>query len=264
MKIRRFPRQRDWLAKRSETRHCSTVNLILFDPGETHTPLPRTDPRASHVLEVLRRKEGETFDVGLMDGPRGKGTVVAIQADSIQLEFTWGLPPPELDPIQLIIGLPRPQTARKILQEVTALGVSAVHFVTTERGEASYAQSTLWKSGEWRRHVIAGAEQAFCTRLPRITFGRSLPAVLAEVESGCQRVALDNYEASQAFSALSFPIGSAAALALGSERGWTVKERDLLRKQAFLFAHLGQRVLRTETAAVAALVLLRAKLGLLN
>jgi 16S rRNA (uracil1498-N3)-methyltransferase len=242
----------------------STVNLILFDPGETHTPLPRPDPRAVHVLEVLRRKEGDSFDVGLIDGPRGKGTVVAIQSDAILLEFTWGLPPPELDPIQLIIGLPRPQTARKILQEVTALGISSVHFVTTERGEASYAQSTLWKSGEWRRHVIAGAEQAFCTRLPQITFGRSLDAVLAEVETNAQRIALDNYEASHAFSALSFAAGSAAALALGSERGWTAKERELLRKHAFVFAHLGSRVLRTETAVVASLVLLRAKLGFLS
>jgi RsmE family RNA methyltransferase len=95
----------------------------------------------------------------------------------------------------LLIGLPRPQTARKILQEATALGVSALHFVTTERGEPSYADSTLWSSGEWRRHLLTGAAQAFCTRIPEVSFGRKLSDVIAGLPPLATRVALDNYEA---------------------------------------------------------------------
>ena len=43
------------------------LNLILFSSPETNAPIPRSDPRAVHLLEVLRRREGDTFDAGLID-----------------------------------------------------------------------------------------------------------------------------------------------------------------------------------------------------
>ena len=55
---------------------------------------------------------------------------------------------------------------------------------------------------------------------------------------------------------------TSATLALGAERGWSAAERELLLQQGFLFVHLGERVLRTETACIAAITLLKAKLGL--
>jgi RsmE family RNA methyltransferase len=214
-----------------------------------------------HLLEVLRRRVGDTFDAGLVNGPRGKGTLAAIGADVLTLTFAWGAEPPPLDPITLLIGLPRPQTARKILQEACALGVAALHFVTTEKGEPSYAQSTLWSSGEWRRHLVAGAEQAFDTRLPELAHGRTLGETVAALPAAGTRTTFDNYESPQSFSALT--VGAPVTLAFGPERGWSGAERDLLRANRFAFAHLGSRVLRTETAVVAALALTRAKLGLL-
>ena len=74
------------------------------------------------------------------------------------------------------------------------------------------------------------------------------------------RVALDNYEASRALSEIA-PGASPAVLALGPERGWSAGERDFLRANRFDFAHLGSRVLRMETACVAAVTLMKAKLG---
>lgn len=242
------------------------MNLILFQPDETAKPLLRSDPRAFHVINVLRRGIGDTFDVGLIDGPRGKATLVEIGRDTLTFSFTWGLPPPPLDPITLIVGLPRPQTARKVLQDATALGVSAVHFVRTERSDPSYAQSTLWSSGEWRRHLVAGAEQAFCTRLPVVSWNRTLADALSLLPNEAGRVALDNYEGT--IPLLQFSVSSynpsdppEVALAIGGERGWSPDERHALRQQGFAMAHLGPRVLRTETAIVASLAILKAKLG---
>jgi RsmE family RNA methyltransferase len=234
------------------------MNLILFEPAEAERPLPRSDPRAAHLLEVLRRKAGDTFDAGLVNGPKGKGTLVASDDSRLTLRFSWGAPPPPLDPITLILGLPRPQTARKVLAEATALGVRALHFVRTEKGEPSYGQSTLWSSGEWRRHLIAGAEQAFDTRLPEITFDLSLAAALDAVGPAGSRVALDNYESPQPLPQL--PMRAPVVGAHGPARGGAAAERELLRAQHFAFAHLGSRVLRTETAVVAAVTL--AKVGL--
>jgi 16S rRNA (uracil1498-N3)-methyltransferase len=238
------------------------VNLVLFEPQEINTPLSRTDRRAKHLLEVLRRQVGDTFDAGVMNGARGKATITAITPEALTLSFAPTVASSSPSPITLLVGLPRPQTARDILRDATTLGVGAIHFIRTEKAEASYAQSTLWSSGEWRRYAIAGAEQAFDTRMPEITVGRTLAEVLSSLGAST-RIALDNYESSQPLSAHAFATNSPVTLAVGAERGWSPSERDALRAQGFLLAHLGARVLRTETAVVATLSIVRAKLGLM-
>ena len=97
--------------------------------------------------------------------------------------------------------------------------------------------------------------------MPEVTHGLALGDVLRASTDEANKVALDNYESSHPLHQLSFA-GSAIVLAVGSERGWSAGERDLLRQHHFQFAHLGARVLRTETAVIAALTLIRAKLGL--
>jgi len=238
------------------------VNIILFRPSEVELPLSRSDPRAQHLLAVLRRQPGDTFDAGVINGPRGKGTLVSVGAERLLITFAWGEAPPPPPPLTLLIGLPRPQTARDILREAASLGVAAMHFVLTEKGEASYADSSLWQSDAWEKCVINGVAQAFCTRLPEITHSRSLADVLAAPPAGDIRLALDNYESPAPLSQVVVPAGRSVLMAFGAERGWSPAERTLLRASGFSFVHLGERVLRTETACLAAITLIRAKLGL--
>ncbi|HEX5369556.1 MAG TPA: RsmE family RNA methyltransferase [Dehalococcoidia bacterium] len=236
------------------------MNIILFDASETSQLLPMADPRARHILEVLRREPGDSFDAGLIDGPRCRATLVSIDEAGLRMSFVPGEMPAPLMPITLIVGLPRPQTARKLLEEATTLGVEALHFVACERGESSYRQSRLWATDEWRRHVIAGAEQAFSTLLPEVSFDLSLGGAVRALGPGYCKIALDNYEAASALG--SMRVEPPVVLALGPERGWSAAERSLLRSHGFEMAHLGERVLRVETACVAALSLVRAQLGL--
>lgn len=212
-------------------------------------------------MQVLRRSVGDTFDAGLIDGPRGKGTLVEIGEAALHLSFWWEKEPEPLAPIRLIVGLPRPQTARDLLREGASLGVIRMDFVRTDKAEASYAQSSLWNNHEWGKHLTAGAAQAFSTRLPELQHGHTLPAALAALPKDCCGIALDNYEAAEPLASLTLPSASSVALALGAERGWSANERAALRAHGFLFAHLGPRVLRTETACIAAVTLLKAKLG---
>lgn len=256
------------------------MNLVLFEPAELAAPLPRTDPRAAHILTVLRRQPGDTFDAGTVNGPRGKATLVSLSADSLALTFAWDAPQPPLPPTTLLIGLPRPQTARDILRDATTLGATCIHFIATERADPNYATSTLWTSGEWRRHVLAGAAQACDTRLPEITWTHTLTSALTTIchQSGDKsgpavaaaatplRLALDNYEATTPLAvALSgqvihhnSSIINPTILALGPERGWGASDRDALRAAGFTLCSLGSRVLRLETAVVAALAIVHA------
>ena len=241
---------------------CLRMNIVLFEASEINQILPASDERAVHILEVLRRDIGDTFDAGIIDGPRGKGVLVKSGSDGLELEFSWDdTPPPSLHPIDLLVGLSRPQTNRKILQEATTLGVRSMKFVNTKRGEASYARSRLWSTGEWRRHLVAGAAQAFTTRLPEVTFGKGLEQSVEPTPPGALCIAFDNYESPHGLAEYLSPSEERSrevVLTFGSERGWTAVERDLLRSAGFLFAHLGERPLRTETAVVAAIAIVTA------
>jgi RsmE family RNA methyltransferase len=239
------------------------VNLILFDSAEIDRPLPRTDRRTAHLLKVLRCGPGDCFDAGIINGPRGRAKIEAVTDACLAFSFVAQIEPPPTEPVTLLVGLPRPQTARDILRDATTLGVAALHFVLTEKGEPSYAQSTLWSTGEWRRHLIAGAEQAFATAVPAVTWGQSLTGVTAALKAPA-RLALDNYESPSSLREWQPPEDRPeVALAIGSERGWSTAERALLRAQGFHFHHLGPRALRTETACTAALAIVRTKLGLM-
>jgi 16S rRNA (uracil1498-N3)-methyltransferase len=235
------------------------VNLILFEPDEIARPLLLTDPRARHVLEVLRRRPGDSFDAGIVNGPRGTATVLSSDPAGLLLEFTWSQEQPaDFEPITLIVGLPRPQAARRLLEEATALGVQTIHFFTAEKAEASYADSRLWTTDEWRRHLIAGAQQAFTTRLPSVALARTLSDVMPDLPADSFRLALDNYEAASPLRPAR--LKAPAVVAIGPERGWSARERDQLRNAGFELVHLGERVLRVETACIAVIALVKAGL----
>ncbi|MDP1578963.1 MAG: RsmE family RNA methyltransferase [Candidatus Didemnitutus sp.] len=243
------------------------MNLALFTPEEFSRPLPRSDRRAEHLRRVLHADVGTSFDAGLLNGPRGKATVTALDANTLTLSFTATAPAALADPLVLLLGLPRPQTARDILRDATTLGVSALHFIITERTDANYATSSLWRDGAWRRHVIAGAEQAFSTQIPDVTVGRTLAEALDELAPDTRRLALDNYEAPSSLAGHAALHDANAAtpvvLAFGPERGWSAADRAQLRAADFQLAQLGERVLRLETAVIAALTLVKAARGVL-
>ncbi len=231
------------------------MNIVLFEDDEIGKRFARDDERIRHVIEILRRKEGGDFDAGVINGKCGKAVLTRIEEEFVELEFDLNREEPPLPPIDLIVGLSRPQTNRKILQEATSVGVRRLFFVVTERGEPSYARSKLWTTGEWKRHILSGAAQAFTSRIPLVTFGVGLEEAIGQLGDGGNKVALDNYEAKQHVADLSFTKQS-VVIAVGSERGWTEAERDLLRREHFKLAHLGRRPLRTETAALAGLAIL--------
>ena len=261
------------------------MNLILFTQEEILAPLKRIDPRARHVLEILRCGRGDSFDMGIIDGPRGKAEILEIGEDEILLDIFLESHIPELYPVSLIVGLPRPAGAKRILRSMTTMGVGAILFAATERGETSYRKSSLWSESRFTQYLREGAEQAFCTRLPRVELFDSLSGCLdriaAQTPPNIPLIALDNYEAQISLKdrlvgarAQEPPItprdGSARSgrkstpacvLAVGSERGWSSGERDLLRDREFDLVNLGKRVLKTETACIAATAIALSALG---
>ena len=234
------------------------MNLLLLPDSTASVLLPADDPRAVHIRKVLRFGVGDRLDVGCLNGPRGKGLIASDDASGLRLEIAWGKVPPPPAPLVLALGMPRPQTARKILQEGAALGVAGLAFFNPDKGEKSYADASLWTDGEARRLLWQGVEQAFSTHLPTLDRHASLDALI-DATPGIHWIALDNYESPAPLHAIEPK--SPCGLILGPERGFSPRERDLLRARNIPLAHLGPRVLRAETAATAAAAIMLSRLG---
>jgi RsmE family RNA methyltransferase len=246
------------------------MNILLFfpsdrsDKGRSNFFLPLFDDRARHLLKILGVKKGDVVRAGIADGPRGKASVDEIQEDGIVLSFvpdsgeqeeSAGIGPFLLD---LVVGQVRPICAKRILREAAMLGVSSISVVGTDLGERSYREAKLWSSGEAERYLIDGVVQAAATAIPALRLFESLDHYLSDAIFSPEylRITLDNVAPSNPL--FEFAGKLPAVLAVGSERGWSDRERKLFSKAGWSFAGLGGRILRTETASTAALAILLA------
>lgn len=226
------------------------MNLILLDSNDPHQLWKAEDPRGIHVRKVLGMKPGDSFFVGVENGRIGKATILRDGQSGMELETILDTDSPPPLPLHLLVGLPRPQVARRLLREFPSLGVENATFFVADKSEASYATSSLWTGEEWKRLLREGAEQAFCTWIPRIHHTGSLEEALAGLEGG-RKVALDLYEATGKFG----KGAPAETIALGPEGGWTNREREVLRNSGLELQSMGPRVMRVETALIAAVAI---------
>lgn len=235
------------------------MNLVLITEPEVTAGLPLADPRATHLLGTVGLRVGQTFHVGIADGLRGLATVTATDP-ALRFDVVWEKSVQTRLPLTVLIGLPRPQTAKKVLHDLASLGAARLVFFEAEKGDPGYVASSLWKDGEYLEHLRKGTEQACSTLVPEVVRVTSLAEALAPLPPDGWKVALDPYEASGALGAAAPAAAQAGFLAIGPERGWSERERTLLRAHGFALHHLGDRILRVEAACLVGGALLLAQL----
>lgn len=238
------------------------MNLILFDQAFETIELSGDDPRARHILSVLKIKEGGVFYVGFLNGPRALAKLVSRNNEgAIELALVDTEPAPECLPIDLLIAVPRPHTAKRILYEAASMGVRSLNFFTAQKTEPSYLKSRLWEQGHFKERLHLGAEQSFGTHIPEVRLFKKLDLAIEHFSGRNNLIALDNYEAKESLGKVlhkeSKTINNQkdlrqCALAFGPEGGFTDYERAQLLDKHWVLAHLGPRVLRLETAVLAA------------
>ncbi len=243
------------------------MNMLLLEPGESGVLLPREDRRWEHLAKILRKKPGDTVLAGSTDGWTGTATIERLDAGGLTLVFRPEEEAPPLHPICLILGFPRPIQAARIFKDLGSLGVGEIILTGTELGEKSYIQSDFFSQCEYRRSLAEGAEQAGSPRLPRVsrywTLDRCLGSLGARKPDEASRFFFHPDRTLLPFSRILLDRCRVTGpiLAIGSERGWTDKERMALLEAGFQPTSLGTRILKTETAALAAVVLALGAMG---
>jgi RsmE family RNA methyltransferase len=238
------------------------MNMVLFRPGEAEGLIGPSDERVIHIRRILKKGPGDEVLAGVENGPIGKARILSLDPEGARFAFT---PEREGEPLKnlcLILGFPRPIQANRILKDLASLGLRRILLSPTELGEKSYAAGSFFSEGGWERAIREGACQAASPLLPRVDGYAGLEAAVeaARPESG-RKIYLDAANSPPPLSRAELDPDKGAVLAIGSERGWTDRERRFLEAAGFEARGLGSRILRTETAAVAAAAICLAAMG---
>lgn len=264
------------------------MNICLFEESQISQPLLFDDKRGEHLLNVLHKKQGDDFTAGIIDGASGVAHITKIDdaARKILFEFTPTGDGKPLNPLKMIVGFPRPIQLRRLLRDVAALGVCELHLTGTELGEKSYMQSDLAQPEAARELLLEGTVQAGSTHVPQVFVHKSLSECLGwlslskpqqdmPVNGGFDKlnhhlICLDNVNPACSLGEVEFSggpstsSGTTVVAAIGSERGWTDKERALLEQAGFIRCGMGERIMRTETAATVAGAIILNSMGRLS
>ena len=216
---------------------------------------------AAHVARVLRLEAGAELTV--FDGRGGEYPATIIEGRGTMLRVRIGarrdVEREAALRITLAQGISRGERMDWVIQKATELGVAAIVPLLTERSVVKLdARQAAKRREHWRGIVVAACEQSGRNRLPEVLAPQALAHWLETAPHDASRVLLDP-TASTGMREL----GSCAAVTvlIGPEGGLSPAERSLALKAGFSPVRLGPRVLRTETAAIAALTALQVLAG---
>ena len=229
-------------------------------PGAT-VALPETP--AGHLLRVLRLGSGDACVLFNGNGRDYRARIAAAGKRQATVEIVDAREVANESPLRIVLlqALARGEKMDWIVQKATELGVAAIVPVVSERSEVRLdGERAGRRLAHWRGVAIAACEQSGRARLPEVAAPCALAQALQALPaSGC-RLALDP-EAEATVATLQPAARLPVVVGIGPEGGWSPGDLARLRGAGFTGLRLGPRVLRTETAGIAAIAALQARLG---
>jgi 16S rRNA (uracil1498-N3)-methyltransferase len=238
----------------------------LLTPGSVVELPPDT---ASHVAKVLRARLGDELILFNGDGREFSGAIDAVRGSRVSASIGEGRLVDRESPlaITLVQCVPRGDRMDFVVQKATELGVSRIVPVLSQRSvvrlDAGQAES---KAAHWRAVAVSACEQCGRNRLPSIDAAQPLLNYLGDSAPGHGPRLVFAPDAASLPPRAEQPSGlksdiAAAEIAIGPEGGFADDELEAFRVSGFSQVGLGPRILRTETAAIAAVVWLQARFG---
>ncbi len=227
---------------------------VPLAPSAVGSEIALPDATAHHALRVLRRVEGE--GIVLFDGRGGEYAATLVHAGKraarVRLDaFAEGVPEPTRK-ITLAQALVATDTMDTIVRHAVELGASAVQPLVTAHG-APFPAGTHGdkRIAHWRGVAIAACEQCGRNRVPDVAAPLALPAWIAQRPEGRTGIVLVP-GSSTPWARLAVPADDFDLL-VGPEGGLTAEEIAQASAARMQAASLGPRVLRAQTATLAAL-----------
>ena len=219
----------------------------------------------THVVRVLRLKQDDHVTVFNGEGGEYSGVISEVSKREVLVKLLQHHETDNESPLHigLIQGVSRGERMDYTLQKAVELGVKTIYPVSTEFTSV-HLNSERWekKTQHWQGVVNSACEQSGRNVVPQVHEACSLYACL-------DKTAVENYDlclvlnhrSSQSMAALKAERPGKVLLIAGPEGGLSETEIDELERRNFLSVNLGPRVLRTETAALAAISILQSLWG---
>ena len=211
--------------------------------------------QVTHIKEILKSKVGDSLTIGEIGGNIGKATIAQINNNEVTLRdiILDKKPPAKLD-LTVILALPRPKVLRRLIMDMTSLGINKLIIVNSYRTQKSYWQSPLLERID--EFVFEGLQQAIDTVPPVIEFKKYFkPFVEDEFPTLLGNAVIAHPYATQSWKSYldeakcksNNSDNMPKILCIGAEGGWIEYEVDLLCLHGCKAVSLGERILRTET-----------------
>ena len=237
------------------TRSYVAVSLM---PG-TEIALP--EDVAGHLVRVLRLQPGDACVLFNGDGHDYDARLLAAGKREARAEILAARTVKNESPVRITLlqGIARGEKMDWILQKATELGVARIVPVDSERSEVKLDAARAEKRlSHWREVVVSACEQSGRAVVPEVLPPQPLARGAALREG--RGFVLDPL-ATQALASLQGSLPGACTLAIGPGGGWSPRDHEHLVAAGYDGLRLGPRVLRTETAGIAAISALQALCG---
>lgn len=238
------------------------VTRVFVDrPLQAGERLALPEDAATHLVRVLRLREGEGCVLFNGDGHDYAATLESAGKREVRVRIDGAAVVGNESPLRITLlqGIARGEKMDWILQKATELGVAAFVPVTSERSEVRLdAERADKRVAHWRSVVRSACEQSGRAVVPAVAAPQSLAGALDALPTG-KCFLLDPF-ADDAIGSIDLQ-DPACVLAIGPEGGWSPRDREQLLAAGFNGLRLGPRILRTETAGLAAIAALQAGFG---
>lgn len=237
--------------------------FFLTQPLAAEMEITGTD--AHHIGRVLRMKPGECLSLSDPQGQTGVARILRITPEKVMLALEEQAIRQTEPPVRLWLaqGLPKADKLEFIIQKAVELGAAGIIPVQTDNAVVRYdAQKSHVKTQRWQKIAAEAAKQCGRQYIPAVTPIHSLTQVLDKLDSKTLYIMPYENESAQTLEKiLKENQKQDIVLLIGPEGGFTPDEAALCRSRGVHTVTLGPRILRTETAALAALAIIMYQSG---
>jgi 16S rRNA (uracil1498-N3)-methyltransferase len=214
--------------------------------------------QAEHLARVLRAEPGVEADV-VAGGRVFHAHVAAVTQNEIRFDLTAELEADPALPVTLVLAIYKFDRMEWAIEKATELGVAAIAPVISRRTEKHLARAAEKRAERWRRIAHEAAQQARRSDVPTIDAPISLSSRIGAPAAATRIVLAEQERTTSLRHAIEEATASAQRsmppleVAIGPEGGWAAEEESLFDSNGWRAASLGPRIVRAETAAIAAL-----------
>lgn len=221
--------------------------------------------QAAHLIRVLRAQPGMEFDV-VAGGHVWHSVLAGIAGDTVRFNLVAEVEADPALPVTLLLSVYKFDRMEWAIEKATELGAECIVPTIARRTEKHLAQSAAARAERWRRVALEASKQARRSDVLRIEDPVALKDAVKIHPEAVRLVLAEQERSTTLHHALREALANtgdeapAIRMAVGPEGGWTAEEEALFDAENWKPVSLGPRILRAETAAIAAMAVVGALL----